>query len=365
MLIFGTRPEAIKLCPLVNLLKQEKDFQTVVCVTAQHRQMLDQVLQLFGVVPDYDLGVMKNNQTLFDVTSRCLTETGRVIKEEKPDVVVVQGDTTTTFASALAAYYHKVKVAHVEAGLRTYNKFFPYPEEVNRQLTTALADVHFAPTDKARKNLLREKIPGKNIVVTGNTVIDALLWVREKIKSECTRFEPLDRLDHGRRLVLVTGHRREHFGRDFANVCSALKSIARRNKDVVIVYPVHMNPNISKPAREILGGVANIKLIDPLSYEEFIYLMEKSYFIISDSGGIQEEAPSLGKPVLVTRTTTERPEAVDAGAVKLVGTSRRLILDEATRLLNDPRSYQRMSRVKNPYGDGKASRRIVNRLRAL
>jgi UDP-N-acetylglucosamine 2-epimerase (non-hydrolysing) len=366
LLIFGTRPEAIKLCPLVNKLKQyEEGFKTVVCVTAQHREMLDQVLRLFDVIPDYDLNVMKKDQSLFDVTSRCLTETGRIIKGEKPDLVIVQGDTTTTFAGALAAYYHKVKVAHVEAGLRTNNKDFPYPEEANRKLTSVLADVHFAPTDKARNNLLNEGISRKDIMVTGNTVIDALLWVRDKVKNERKRFERLDLLAHGKRIVLVTGHRREHFGQEFANVCGALKKIAQRNNDIVIVYPVHMNPNINKPARKILNGIENIKLIDPLTYEEFIYLMEKSYFVISDSGGIQEEAPSLGKPVLVTRTTTERPEAVEAGAVKLVGTDKRTIINEASRLLHDPKSYQRMSRVRNPYGDGKASLRIIKKLRKL
>jgi UDP-N-acetylglucosamine 2-epimerase (non-hydrolysing) len=363
MLIFGTRPEAIKLCPLVKELKKQKDkFETIVCVTAQHREMLDQVLDVFDVKPDYDLNIMKNDQTLFDITCRCLTEIGDVIKKEKPDIVVVQGDTTTTFVTSLAAYYNKVKVGHVEAGLRTGNKYSPFPEEINRRITSVIADLHFAPTQKSKNNLLSEGVREEDIVVTGNTVIDALLWVRRKIQNERKEYKELDSIDFTQKIILVTGHRRENFGQDLINICEALKKIAAKYSDIEIVYPVHLNPNVSKPVYNLLSGIDNINLLKPLDYEPFVYLMVKSHLIISDSGGIQEEAPSLGKPVLVTRNTTERPEAVETGAVKLVGTDRNKIIKETEKLLNDPQYYHSMALLQNPYGDGHACERIINTL---
>ena len=360
LIVFGTRPEAIKLCPLVRKLKEHADiFELTVCVTAQHREMLDQVLHVFDVVPDYDLNLMKNDQTLFDITSSCLIEIGSVIIKEKPDIVLVQGDTTTTFVASLAAYYHKVKIGHVEAGLRTGNKYSPFPEEINRRITTVLADIHFAPTQNSKNNLLSEGIREDAIVVTGNTVIDALLLVREKIKHEKKDYKKFDIIDFTKKIILVTGHRRENFGQDFINICQALKEIANKHQDVEIVYPVHLNPNVRKPVYSMLSGMSNVKLIEPLDYEPFVYLMDKSCFIISDSGGVQEEAPSLGKPVLVTRNTTERPEAVEAGTVKLVGTDKETIVFEAERLLGDHRYYLEMSGIQNPYGDGHACERIV------
>jgi UDP-N-acetylglucosamine 2-epimerase (non-hydrolysing) len=363
MLTFGTRPEAIKLCPLVKELKKQDDkFETIVCVTAQHREMLDQVLDVFGVTPDYDLNIMKDNQTLFDITCRCLTELGAVIKKENPDIVLVQGDTTTTFATSLAAYYHKVKIGHVEAGLRTGNKYSPFPEEINRKITSVIADIHFAPTQKSKNNLLSEGVREEDIVITGNTVIDALLWVRRKIQNERKEYKELGTIDFTRKIVLVTGHRRENFGQDLINICEALKKIAAKYEDIEIVYPVHLNPNVSKPVYDLLSGIDNINLLKPLDYEPFVYLMDKSHLIISDSGGIQEEAPSLGKPVLVTRNTTERPEAVETGAVKLVGTDRNKIIQETEKLLNDIQYYRRMALVQNPYGDGRACERIINSL---
>lgn len=363
MLIFGTRPEAIKLCPLVKELKNQKEkFETIVCVTAQHREMLDQVLDVFDVKPDYDLNIMKNDQTLFDITCRCLTEIGAVINKEKPDIVLVQGDTTTTFVTSLAAYYNKVKIGHVEAGLRTGNKYSPFPEEINRRITSVIADLHFAPTQKSKNNLLSEGVREENIVVTGNTVIDALLWVRKKIQNERKEYKELDSIDFTQKIILVTGHRRENFGQDLINICEALKNIATKYNNIEIVYPVHLNPNVSKPVYNLLSGINNINLLKPLDYEPFVYLMVKSHFIISDSGGIQEEAPSLGKPVLVTRNTTERPEAVETGAVKLVGTDRNKIIRETEKLLNDPQYYHRMALLQNPYGDGHACERIINSL---
>ncbi len=363
MLVFGTRPEAIKLCPLVKELEKYTDkFKTIVCVTAQHRQMLDQVLKIFDIIPDYDLNLMKNDQSLFDVTSECLIKTGEIIEKEKPDIVLVQGDTTTTFAAALAAYYNKVKIGHVEAGLRTGNKYSPFPEEMNRKLTTGIADIHFAPTQKSEGNLLSEGVSEENIIVTGNTVIDALLWVRRKIQDEKKEYKELDGIDFTKKIILVTGHRRENFGQEFTNICHALKEIATKHSDIEIAYPVHLNPNVRKPVYKLLSGIHNIKLIEPLNYEPFVYLMDKSYFIISDSGGIQEEAPSLGKPVLVTRNTTERPEAVNVGAVKLVGTVPDRIVIEAEKLLNDNDCYAKMSKVQNPYGDGRACKRIIDSL---
>jgi UDP-N-acetylglucosamine 2-epimerase (non-hydrolysing) len=360
MLIFGTRPEAIKMCPLaLKLQEYRKKLKTTVCVTAQHREMLDQFLSLFNVKQDYDLNLMKKNQTLYDITSEALIGTGKIIEKEKPDMVIVQGDTTTTFAASLAAYYNKVKIGHVEAGLRTSNKYYPFPEEMNRRLTSAIADIHFAPTESSKKNLLEEGVSEKDIVVTGNTVIDALLWVREKVKQNKNGYDDLKGIDFGKRIIVATGHRRESFGRGLVNICNALKMIAIRNREVEIVYPVHLNPNVRKSVYTILGKVKNIRLMAPLSYEPFVYLMDKAYFIISDSGGIQEEAPSLGKPVLITRNITERPEALEAGATKLVGTNPRTISEEAGHLLNDEESYNRMSKIRNPYGDGRASERII------
>lgn len=334
----------------------------IVCVTSQHRQMLDQILKTFEVTPDYDLNVMKDNQSLFDVTTACLAQTGDVIENEKPDIVIVQGDTTTTFAASLAAYYHRVKVGHVEAGLRTGDKYSPFPEEINRRLTSVMADIHFAPTERSKENLLSEGVTTEKIMVTGNTVIDALLWVRQKTRSENWRYPVLDKIDFQKKIILVTGHRRENFGQGFVSLCEVLKELADMNKDVEVVYPVHLNPNVKQPVYKLLSGITNIKLLEPLDYEPFVNLMDNSYFIISDSGGIQEEAPSLGKPVLVTRDTTERPEAVDAGTAKLVGTSKERILFEAEKLLNDPAEYQRMSTIRNPYGDGRACDRILSGL---
>lgn len=364
MLVFGTRPEAIKLCPLVIELRKHQDaFETVVCVTAQHRQMLDQFLNIFEVIPDYDLDIMKEHQTLFDITSSVLTETNKVLTKEKPDLVIVQGDTTTTFAVSLCAYYNKVSVGHVEAGLRTGNKYSPFPEEMNRKLTSAIADIHFAPTKWAKNNLLAENIPEEKIIVTGNTVIDALLSVRNKIQTSYKNYQTLfSGLDLRKKTILVTGHRRENFGQAFINFCTALKTLACEHPDIEIVYPVHLNPNVRKPVNDILKEIVNVKLIEPLDYEPFIYLLDKCYFIITDSGGIQEEAPSFGKPVLVTRDTTERPEAVDAGAAKLVGTDKGIIILEAERLLNDSKYYGKMSNVQNPFGDGKACERIIESL---
>jgi UDP-N-acetylglucosamine 2-epimerase (non-hydrolysing) len=287
MLTFGTRPEAIKLCPLVKELKKQNDkFETIVCVTAQHREMLDQVLDVFDVTPDYDLNIMKNDQTLFDITCRCLTEIGTVIKKEKPDIVLVQGDTTTTFVTSLAAYYNKVKIGHIEAGLRTGNKYSPFPEEINRKITSVIADLHFAPTQKSKNNLLSEGVREENIVITGNTVIDALLWVRRKIQNERKEYKELDTIDFTQKIVLVTGHRRENFGQDLTNICQALKKIAAKYNDIEIIYPVHLNPNVSKPVYNLLSGIDNINLLKPLDYESFVYLMDRSYLIISDSGGI-------------------------------------------------------------------------------
>jgi len=360
MIVFGTRPEAIKLCPLVIALKRiNENFKVITCVTAQHREMLDQVLGLFHISPEFDLNLMKSNQTLFQITVSVLTQLHEILSREPIDMMIVQGDTTTTFAAALCAYYHKISIGHVEAGLRTWNKYSPYPEEMNRKLTTGLADLHFAPTKNNSENLLAEGVPEERIIVTGNTVIDALLWVREKIRNERKEFQELNGIDFTKRIVLVTGHRRESFGQGIVNICNALKDIAFRNQDIEIVYPVHLNPNVWEPVNSILSGIGNIKLVEPLDYEPFVLLMDKSYLIISDSGGIQEEAPSLGKPVLVTRDKTERPEALATGAVKLIGTSRERIVTQAQQLLDDPETYKRMSIIQNPYGDGYACERII------
>jgi len=367
MLVFGTRPEAIKMAPLVKGLQaMAGEIDTVVCVTAQHREMLDQVLKLFDIVPEHDLNIMKPGQDLFDITSHILQGLKGVLQQEKPDLVLVHGDTTTTLAASLAAYYARVPVGHVEAGLRTGNKHAPFPEEMNRTLTGALADIHFAPTPASRDNLLREGVAADAIHVTGNTVIDALLVVVDKVRNdEALKAEFAQRFDFlnpERRLILVTGHRRENFGEGFQNICLALADIAAEHPDVEILYPVHLNPNVRQPVNDILAarGLANVHLIDPVDYLPFVYLMDRAYIIVTDSGGIQEEAPSLGKPVLVMRDTTERPEAVEAGTVKLVGTSREKIVAEAHHLLVNGEAYATMSRAHNPYGDGKAVQRIVH-----
>jgi UDP-N-acetylglucosamine 2-epimerase (non-hydrolysing) len=372
MIVFGTRPEAIKMAPLVKALQKCSDsFITKVCVTAQHREMLDQVLDVFALTPDYDLNIMKPGQDLYDVTANVLQSMKSVLAEFRPDLVFVHGDTTTSFAAALAAFYQKIPVAHIEAGLRTRNLYSPWPEEANRQLTGRLAKYHFAPTETSAKNLRNENIDSANIIVTGNTVIDALCLVLGRINSEAELEQAILAelaqknfiLNKEKRLILVTGHRRENFGEGFVNICEALKQIAQQHKNIDIVYPVHLNPNVQKPVKEILSDTDNVFLIEPLGYLPFVYLMSRSYLIITDSGGVQEEAPGLGKPVLVMRETTERPEAVEAGTVKLVGTSREKIVAQTDELLNNSHSYRNMSQANNPYGDGKACARIVAFLR--
>lgn len=372
------------MAPVVKMLESQPErFCSLVCVTAQHRQMLDQVLNLFAIRPDYDLDIMKPGQDLFDVTCNVLQGLRPVLQKEQPDIVLVHGDTTTTMAASLAAYYCRIPVGHVEAGLRTHNKFAPFPEEINRTVTSALTDLYFAPTEAARQNLLREGVAGEKIFITGNTVIDALFMVREKLEQEglgkqiehdlVARYPSLARIfatpkppDSPPRLILVTGHRRENFGEGFENICRALAGIAEKYDDVEIIYPVHLNPNVQEPVKRILGqgGLKNIHLIEPVDYLPFVHLMNCSYLIITDSGGVQEEAPSLGKPVLVMRETTERPEAVTAGTVKLVGTDRDVIVAEASRLLDDDEAYRAMAMAHNPYGDGKAVGRIVEALTA-
>ncbi|EGR2449686.1 TPA: non-hydrolyzing UDP-N-acetylglucosamine 2-epimerase [Vibrio cholerae] len=364
--VFGTRPEAIKMAPLVHALAADQRFEAKVCVTAQHREMLDQVLELFDITPEYDLNLMKAGQTLNEVTARILLELKPVLQEFKPDVVLVHGDTATTFAASLAAYYEQVAVGHVEAGLRTGNIYSPWPEEANRKLTGALTTYHFAPTETSQQNLLQENYAAENIFVTGNTVIDALLMVKEKIEQDAvlkaTLAAQFPYLDESKKLILVTGHRRESFGGGFERICEALAIIANNNPDVQILYPMHLNPNVREPVNRILDGIENIILIEPQEYLPFIYLMMRSHIILTDSGGIQEEAPSLGKPVLVMRDTTERPEAVAAGTVKLVGTDIDKIVSGLTVLLNDENAYAEMSFSHNPYGDGKACQRILSEL---
>lgn len=367
LVCFGTRPEAIKMASLVHKLKESPSFKVKVCVTAQHRQMLDQVLDFFELIPDYDLDIMQDNQSLNALSGRIFLKIDGVLEDFKPNIVLVHGDTTTSTVCAWAAFHRHIKVAHIEAGLRTFNKFSPFPEELNRQLTSRISDYHFAPTSQSQQNLLRENIAAKNIVVTGNTVIDSLLWTVEKlengyINSKITELKLM--LNFSKKIILVTGHRRENFGEGFFSISKALKHLAENN-DVEIVYPVHLNPQVQKPVMEILSGISNIHLIAPLDYPSFVWLMSKSYLIITDSGGIQEEAPSLGKPVLVLRETTERPEAVSEGTVKLVGTNTEKIIDVAQHLLDNVDDYKKMSRAHNPYGDGQAVVRIVKYLETI
>ncbi len=367
LIVFGTRPEAIKMAPLVKEFQdQSKYFELKVCVTAQHREMLDQVLKIFDITPDYDLNIMQRKQDLYDVTSNVLLGMKKVLCDFEPDIVLVHGDTTTTSMTALAAFYKKIDVGHVEAGLRTYDMYSPWPEEVNRQITGVLAKYHFAPTLDSKKNLLNERKIEKDIIVTGNTVIDALFLALKRIDSNdelkdkiLSSISSQYKINNDKRLILVTGHRRENFGQGFINICEALKELAIKNSDIDIVYPVHLNPNVQKPVREILSNISNIYLIAPLEYETFIYLMKHAYFIITDSGGVQEEAPSLGKPVLVLRDTTERPEAVESGTVKLVGINLKKIIKESQILLDSDEAYNKMSQSYNPYGNGDASKIIV------
>ena len=379
MLVFGTRPEAIKMAPLVKeFQRNSNEFQTIVCVTGQHREMLDQVLDIFDIKPDYDLNIMKHGQDLYDVTSRVLVGMRDVLKEANPDIVLVHGDTTTSTASALAAFYQQIPVGHVEAGLRTYDIYSPWPEEMNRQITGRIATYNFSPTPLSKTNLLREAVAESSIVVTGNTVIDALYWVVDKIKKDKTLKCELDgalkesgydvnRLADGRKLVLITGHRRENFGDGFINMCSAIRDLSQKYPEVDFVYPMHLNPNVRKPIHKVFGddlsNLGNMFFIEPLEYLSFVHLMNKSTIVLTDSGGIQEEAPGLGKPVLVMRDTTERPEALEAGTVKLVGTNYNKIVSEVSILLDDINVYAKMSCAVNPYGDGLACSRIVDALR--
>ena len=376
LLVFGTRPEAIKMCPLVKEFKKyPSDFETLVCVTGQHREMLDQVLDIFEINPDYDLNIMQQGQDLFDVTTKVLTGMRDVLKKVNPDVVLVHGDTTTSTAAALAAFYQQIPVGHVEAGLRTYNIYAPWPEEMNRQLTGRIATYNFAPTQLSKQNLLKENVSPEKIIVTGNTVIDALLWVTSKLKNAKDVSDEValslkqsgydvNRLGEDRRLVLITGHRRENFGEGFVNICNAIKALSEKFTNVDFVYPMHLNPNVRKPIHNVFGddlsNFHNLFFIDPLDYLPFVFLMEKSHIVLTDSGGIQEEAPGLGKPVLVMRDTTERPEAVDAGTVELVGTDYFKIVGKVSELLENKEKYSVMSNAVNPYGDGKACERIVS-----
>lgn len=378
LIVFGTRPEAIKMAPLVKEFQKHTNiFDIKVCVTAQHREMLDQVLALFNIVPDYDLDIMKPGQDLYDVTSSVLLGMKDVLSDFQPNVIFVHGDTSTTFAASLAAFYQQIKVAHIEAGLRTGDIYSPWPEEANRQLTTQITAYHFAPTEISKANLLKENVKENTIEITGNTVIDALFLALEKIRTNIelekeiissinkllpSNYQlPITNFDSPQnpKMILVTGHRRENHGQGFINICKALKTIAENNPDIYIVYPVHLNPNVQNPVKELLSNIENVHLIEPLQYEQFIYMMNRSYLIITDSGGVQEEAPSLGKPVLVMRDTTERPEALEAGTVKLVGTDIQLIINEAQELIESQQAYEKMSKAHNPYGDGDACYKIV------
>ncbi|MCI1640546.1 MAG: UDP-N-acetylglucosamine 2-epimerase (non-hydrolyzing) [Bacteroidales bacterium] len=378
MLVFGTRPEAIKVAPLVKEFQKHPDeFQTIVCVTGQHREMLDQVLRIFDIKPDYDLNIMKQGQDLYDITSKVLLGMRDILKEVRPDIVFVHGDTTTSISAALASFYQQIPVAHIEAGLRTYNIYSPWPEEINRQMTSRIATYNFAPTPLSKRNLLQEHIREDSITVTGNTVIDALYMVVNRIKASRELDAELEshlisagydvkRLNGGKKLVLITGHRRENFGDGFIHICNAIKDLSKKYPDVDFVYPMHLNPNVRKPIHEVFGkdlsNLGNMFFIEPLEYLEFVYLMEKCNLVLTDSGGIQEEAPGLGKPVLVMRDTTERPEALDAGTVKLVGTEYAKIFNEVSQLLDDREYYEKMSKAVNPYGDGHACERIINNL---
>ena len=379
MLVFGTRPEAIKMAPLVKEFQKDTDnFQTIVCVTGQHREMLDQVLRLFDIQADYDLNIMKQGQDLYDVTTRVLVGMRDVLKEAQPDIVLVHGDTTTSTAAALAAFYQHIPVGHVEAGLRTHNIYSPWPEEMNRLITGRIASYNFSPTQLSRQNLLKENVSDSAIIITGNTVIDALYWVVDKIKNDQSLNDELkqilasagydiNRLYEGKKLVLITGHRRENFGDGFISMCTAIKDLTLKYPEVDFVYPMHLNPNVRKPIHEVFGenlsNLGNMFFIEPLEYLSFVYLMEKSTIVLTDSGGIQEEAPGLGKPVLVMRDTTERPEALEAGTVKLVGTNYNKILNEVSTLLDNENVYEMMSKAVNPYGDGLACKRIVEKLK--
>ena len=362
--VFGTRPEAIKMAPLVKALMADERFDSRVCVTAQHREMLDQVLNLFDIKPDYDLDIMKPGQGLHDIAAGILSNIRPVLKDFSPDVVLVHGDTATTFFAALAAFYEQIPVGHIEAGLRTGNIYSPWPEEGNRKLTGAITQYHFAPTDNSKQNLLNENYPSASITVTGNTVIDALLLIKNKVETDKSLALKISAgfpfLDENKKLVLVTGHRRESFGDGFENICQALVHVAKQHPDIQILYPVHLNPSVQEPVNRLLSNVDNIFLVEPQQYLPFVYLMNRSYIILTDSGGIQEEAPSLGKPVLVMRDTTERPEAVDAGTVKLVGTSSEAIIESLNDLLTDDEAYKKMSFAHNPYGDGLACNRILD-----
>ncbi len=363
--VFGTRPEAIKLAPLVlGCASQLSELQSIVCVTSQHREMLRQVLELFNIKPDYDLGIMEEDQDLFDITSKIILKLRSVLEECRPDIVIIQGDTSTAFLAALAAFYMRIPVAHVEAGLRTRDKHNPFPEELNRTFISSIADYHFAPTEQAKKNLLDEQVPEEKIFVTGNTVIDALtLTLSIQRKEKPVSQKNFGGIDFGKRILLVTGHRRESFGEGLRNICAGLKKLAENHNDVEIVYPVHLNPNVRKEVMKALKGIPNVHLKEPMDYGKFVYLMDRCYLILTDSGGIQEEAPSLGKPVLVMRNATERPEAVQAGTAILVGTETQAIVEQTERLLEDQTAYKKMASAENPFGDGKATERIIAILR--
>jgi UDP-N-acetylglucosamine 2-epimerase (non-hydrolysing) len=365
LFIFGTRPEAIKMAPLIKeFQKHQGEFEIHICVTAQHRQMLDQVLEVFDIRPDYDLDLMEEGQSLLQLTARVFSGLEKVFSEVKPDWVLVQGDTSTVMAASVAAFYAGIKVGHVEAGLRSHDRYAPFPEEINRRIASVTADLHFAPTETARRSLLAEGIDAKTIHVTGNTVIDALLMIRDKVRQEPPEIASTMTARIGnRRMILITGHRRESFGEGFEQICLGLKDIAEKHQDVIIVYPVHLNPNVREPVQRILNGKNNILLIEPLTYTDFVWMMDRSYLILTDSGGVQEEAPSLGKPILVMREVTERPEGIEAGTARLVGTDRMKIFQETNRLLTDQSEYNKMAQAINPYGDGKASGRIKKVLR--
>lgn len=366
LMVFGTRPEAIKMCDLYKEIAKSKKFMIQLCVTAQHRDMLDDVLNVFSITPEYDLNLMKKKQSLTDLTSNILRELDIVLDDSKPDLVLVHGDTTTTFCASLASFYKKIDVGHIEAGLRTGDIYSPWPEEINRRLTGSIAKFHFAPTIEAKNNLLREGVLENKIYVTGNTVIDSLLKVENTIKTDNETKRKLDKsfnfLSNNKDMVLITGHRRENFGKSFENICYAIKSLANKFKNINFVYPVHLNPNVQEPVNKLLNNLDNVFLLSPQGYLPFVYLMTKSKIILTDSGGIQEEAPSLGKPVFVMRDTTERPEAVNAGTVRVIGTSKRQIIDSVEKILTDSEEYNKMSRSHNPYGDGKACKRIVKNL---